>query len=395
MSFLEEGYMPVLSKIADYADELTEIRRDFHQHPEIGFEEVRTSGIVAGLLRKWGVDEVHTGLGKTGVVGIIKGRKEGGRTVGLRADMDALPMPELTNLPYASKNPGAFHGCGHDGHTAMLLGAARYLAETRDFAGRAVLIFQPAEEGLGGARAMLADGLFDKFPCDEVYGMHNDPLAGPNKFAVKPGPAMAGATFFDITVDGVGSHGAMPHHSKDPIVITTALVQSLQSIVSRNVDPTQPAVLSVTQIHAGSAYNVVPDKAVISGTIRYFADEVRDRIHDRILKMCAGFAESYEVEIVPDLRPIFDVLVNDAELAQAYREAASEIVGEENATITEELVTGSEDFADMLRAIPGAYCTLGHKGSVPVHNPGFLLDDDMLPVGASIMARIVEKRLPL
>jgi hippurate hydrolase len=395
MSFLEEGYMPVLSKIADYADELTEIRRDFHQHPEIGFEEVRTSGIVAGLLRKWGVDEVHTGLGKTGVVGIIKGRKEGGRTVGLRADMDALPMPELTNLPYASKNSGAFHGCGHDGHTAMLLGAARYLAETRDFAGRAVLIFQPAEEGLGGARAMLADGLFDKFPCDEVYGMHNDPLAGPNKFAVKPGPAMAGATFFDITVDGVGSHGAMPHHSKDPIVITTALVQSLQSIVSRNVDPTQPAVLSVTQIHAGSAYNVVPDKAVISGTIRYFADEVRDRIHDRILKMCAGFAESYEVEIVPDLRPIFDVLVNDAELAQAYREAASEIVGEENATITEELVTGSEDFADMLRAIPGAYCTLGHKGSVPVHNPGFLLDDDMLPVGASIMARIVEKRLPL
>lgn len=387
--------MPVLPKIADYADELTKIRRDFHQHPEIGFEEIRTSGIVAELLRKWGVDEVHTGLGKTGVVGVIKGRKEGGRTVGLRADMDALPMPELTNLPYASKNPGAFHGCGHDGHTTMLLGAARYLAETRDFAGRAVMIFQPAEEGLGGARAMLADGLFEKFPCDEVYGMHNDPLAGPNKFGVKPGPAMAGATFFDITINGVGSHGAMPHHSKDPIIIATALVQSLQSIVSRNVEATQPAVLSVTQIHSGSAYNVVPDKAVISGTIRYFADEVRDRIHHRILKMCAGFAASYEVEIVPDLRPIFDVLINDAELAQAYREAASEIVGEENATITEELVTGSEDFADMLRAVPGAYCTLGHKGSVPVHNPGFLLDDEMLPVGASIMARIVEKRLPL
>lgn len=385
--------MPVLPKIADYADELTEIRRDFHQHPEIGFEEVRTSGIVAGLLRKWGVDEVHTGLGKTGVVGVIKGRKEGSRTVGLRADMDALPMPELTNLPYASKNPGAFHGCGHDGHTTMLLGAARYLAETRDFAGRAIMIFQPAEEGLGGARAMLGDGLFEKFPCDEVYGMHNDPLAGPNKFGVKPGPAMAGATFFDITINGVGSHGAMPHHSKDPIIIATALVQSLQSIVSRNVEPTQPAVLSVTQIHSGSAYNVVPDKAVISGTIRYFANEVRDRIHGRILKMCAGFAASYEVEIVPDLRPIFDVLINDAELAQAYREAASEIVGEENATITKELVTGSEDFADMLRAVPGAYCTLGHKGSVPVHNPGFLLDDDMLPVGASIMARIIEKRL--
>jgi hippurate hydrolase len=387
--------MPVLPRIADYAGELTEIRRDFHQHPEIGFEEVRTSGVVAELLRKWGVDEVHTGLAKTGVVGIIRGRGEGGRTIGLRADMDALPMPELTNLPYASKNPGAFHGCGHDGHTTMLLGAARYLAETRDFAGRAVMIFQPAEEGLGGARTMLADGLFEKFPCDEVYGMHNDPLADPNRFGVKPGPAMAGATFFDITINGVGSHGAMPHHSKDPIIIATALVQSLQSIVSRNVEPTQPAVLSVTQIHSGSAYNVVPDKAVISGTIRYFADEVRDLIHERILKMCAGSAASYEVEIVPDLRPIFDVLINDAELALAYREAASEIVGEENATVTEGLVTGSEDFADMLRIVPGAYCTLGHKGSVPVHNPGFLLDDDMLPVGASILARIVEKRLPL
>lgn len=387
--------MPVLPKIAEYADELTKIRRDFHQHPEIGFEEVRTSGIVADLLRTWGVDEVHTGLGKTGVVGVIKGRKDGTRTIGVRADMDALPMPELTNLPYASKNPGAFHGCGHDGHTTMLLGAARYLAETRDFAGRAIMIFQPAEEGLGGARAMLADGLFEKFPCDEIYGMHNDPLAKPNEFGVKPGAAMAGATFFDITINGVGSHGAMPHHAKDPIVIATALVQSLQSIVSRNVQATQPAVLSVTQIHAGSAYNVVPDKAVISGTIRYFADEVRDRIHDRIVRMCSGFAESYEVEIIPDLRPIFDTLMNDADLALAYREAASEIVGEENATITEELVTASEDFADMLRAVPGAYCTLGHSGSVPVHNPGFILDDAMLPVGASIMARIVEKRLPL
>ncbi|MCT7377129.1 M20 aminoacylase family protein [Chelativorans salis] len=387
--------MPILPTIAEYADELTAIRRDFHEHPEIGFEEVRTSGIVAELLRRWGVDEVHTGLGKTGVVGIIKGRKEGGRAVGLRADMDALPMDELTNLPYASKTPGAFHGCGHDGHTTMLLGAARYLAETRNFAGRAVVIFQPAEEGLGGARAMLADGLFDKFPCDEIYGMHNNPLKEPNKFSVKPGPAMAGATFFDITINGVGSHGAMPHHAKDPIVVATALVQSLQSIVSRNVQATQPAVLSVTQVHSGSAYNVVPDRAVISGTIRYFADEVRDLIHNRVIKLCAGFAESYEVEIVPDLRPIFDVLMNDAALSEAYRVAAAEIVDAENATITEELVTGSEDFADMLKVVPGAYCTLGHGGTLPVHNPGFTLDDDILPVGASIMARIVEKRLAL
>ena len=386
--------MPVLPKIADYADELTAIRRDFHQHPEIGFEEVRTSGIVADLLRSWGVDEVHTGIGKTGVVGIIKGKSEG-RTIGLRADMDALPMEEQTNLPYASKSPGRFHGCGHDGHTTMLLGAARYLAETRNFAGRAVVIFQPAEEGLGGARAMLADGLFEKFPCDEVYGMHNNPMAEPKKVGVKPGTAMAGASFFDITVQGVGSHGAMPHQARDPIIVATSLVQNLQTILSRNVEPTRPAVLSVTQIHAGAAYNVVPDKAVISGTIRYFEDAVKQLIHERMRQLCAGFAQSYGLEINVDLREIFEVLVNDEACSKAYLEAAAEIVGEDNISETEDLMTGSEDFADMLKAAPGAYCTVGHKGTVPLHNPAFIFDDDMLPVGASIMARIVEKRLPL
>lgn len=386
--------MPVIQKIAHQADELTAIRRDFHQHPEIGFEEVRTSGVVADLLRSWGVDEVHTGIGKTGVVGVLKGKSEG-RTVGLRADMDALPMDELTNLPYASKNPGRFHGCGHDAHTTMLLGAARYLAQTRDFAGRAVLIFQPAEEGLGGARAMLADGLLEKFPCDELYGMHNNPLAEPNKVGVKPGAAMAGAIFFDVTIQGVGSHGAMPHLSKDPIVIASALVQSLQTIVSRNVEAIKPAVLSVTQFHAGTAYNVVPDKAVISGTIRYFEDEVKDLIHERFRQLCAGFAQSYGVEIEPDLRELFQVLMNDEACSKAYLEAAAEIVGEDNIYERNELVTGSEDFADMLKVAPGAYCTIGHKGAVPLHNPGFVIDDDMLPVGASILARIVEKRLPL
>jgi amidohydrolase len=387
--------MPVLPGIARYAEELTAIRRDFHAHPEIGFEEVRTAGIVADLLKRWGVDEVHTGIGRTGVVGVIKGKGEGGRTVGLRADMDALPMDELTNLPFSSKNPGRFHGCGHDGHTTMLLGAARYLAETRDFSGRAVVIFQPAEEWLGGARAMLADGLFARFPCDEIYGMHNNPLAGANEVGVKPGAAMAGATMFDIVIQGVGSHGAMPHLSKDPIVIGTALVQSLQSVVSRNVEAIKPAVLSVTQFHSGSAYNVVPDKAVITGTIRYFEDAVKERIHERVRRLCAGFAESYEVEIDVDLREIFTVLMNDPACSSAYLEAAAEIVGEDNTSERNDLVTGSEDFADMLLAVPGAYCTLGHKGTVPLHNPGFIFDDDMLPVGASIMARIVEKRLPL
>ena len=386
--------MPSLPRIEEYADELTAIRRDLHEHPEIGFEETRTAGIVAEKLRAWGI-EVHTGIGKTGVVGVLEGKGGGGRAVGLRADMDALPMDEETNLPWRSKSAGKFHGCGHDGHTTMLLGAARYLAETRDFSGKAVFIFQPAEEGLGGARAMLADGLFERFPCDEVYGMHNNPLATPNKVGVKPGPAMAGSTFFDIHVKGVGSHGAMPHHSKDPIVAITSLVQTLQSIVSRNVPAVKPAVLSVTQIHSGSAYNVVPDKAVICGTIRYFDDEVRDLIHKRIEEMCEGYSKLFGIEVTADLRPIFTVLMNDADLSEAYLDAASEIVGTDNITTENELVMGSEDFADMLKAVPGAYCTIGHGGDVPVHNPGFVFDDAILPVGASVMARIVEKRLPL
>jgi amidohydrolase len=386
--------MPTLPRIAEYADELTAIRRDFHANPEIGFEETRTAGIVAEKLKSWGI-EVHTGLGKTGVVGVLQGKGGSERAVGLRADMDALPMDEETNLPWRSTAPGKFHGCGHDGHTTMLLGAARYLAETRDFSGKAVFIFQPAEEGLGGARAMLADGLFDKFPCDEIYGMHNNPLAAPNKVGVKPGPAMAGSTFFDIYVKGVGSHGAMPHHSKDPIVAVTSLVQSLQSIVSRNVPAVKPAVLSVTQIHSGSAYNVVPDKAVICGTIRYFDDEVKELIHARIRDMCEGYSKMFGIEVEPDLREIFTVLMNDDKLSDAYLDAASDIVGVDNITNENELVMGSEDFADMLKAVPGAYCTIGHGGDVPVHNPGFVFDDAILPVGASVMARIIEKRLPL
>ncbi|WP_374628404.1 M20 aminoacylase family protein [Pannonibacter indicus] len=384
--------MPVIEKIAGYAKELTALRHDFHAHPEIGFEEQRTSGIVASLLEEWGL-EVHRGIGQTGVVGVLKGAKGEGRTIGLRADMDALPMDEHTNLPFRSTHPGKFHGCGHDGHTTMLLGAARYLSETRDFAGTVVFIFQPAEEGLGGARAMLADGLFDRFPCDEVYGMHNNPLAAPNRVAVRPGVAMAGSTFFDITIQGRGSHGAAPHHAKDPIIVATSLVQNLQSIVSRNVEPVQPAVLSVTQIHSGTAYNVIPDHAVISGTIRYFDDGVRDLIHERIEAFCAGYATSFGVTITPELRPVFSVLRNDPSLSAAYLEAAAEIVGGDLVTDQVDLVPASEDFADMLLAVPGAYCTVGHSGGVPVHNPGFVLDDTILPVGASIYARIAERRL--
>jgi hippurate hydrolase len=384
--------MAVIPRISEFSGDLVEIRHDIHMHPEVGFTETRTSAKVAELLTAWGL-EVHTGIGKTGVVGVLEGNRGAGRSIGLRADMDALPMDEHTNLPFRSKTPGVFHGCGHDAHTTMLLGAARYLAENRDFKGRVVFIFQPAEEGLGGARAMIADGLFDRFPCDEIYGMHNNPLAEENEVGVKPGAAMAGASFFDITVRGVGSHGAAPHHSKDPIVIATALVQQLQSIVSRNVPPTSAAVLSVTQIHSGSAYNVVPDQAVVSGTVRYFEDEVRDMMHARMEALCAGLSTAYGVEIVPDIRPIFSVLNNDPALSEAYIAAAREIVGEAKASIKTELVSASEDFADMLQIVPGAYCTVGHKGSVPVHNPEFVIDDDMLPVGASIYARIATDRL--
>ena len=386
--------MPVIERIAAFAPELTELRRDLHAHPELGFQEVRTSGIVAELLTKWGI-ETHTGIGKTGVVGVLKGKGTGtggGRTVGLRADMDALPIDERTNLAWASKTPGVMHACGHDGHTVMLLGAARYLAETRDFDGTAVFIFQPAEEGLGGARAMLAEKLLERFRCDELYGMHNNPNAAPNAVGVKPGEAMAGADFFDFRIQGAGSHGAMPHQSKDPIVIAAALIGQLQTIVSRNVPATDPIVLSVTQIHAGAAYNVIPAEATVSGTMRFFDPELAQMVRGRMRTLAAGMAQAYDVEIELDIREIFDVLVNDEKLSHVMLDVAREVVGTENVSVTPKVRTGSEDFADMLRVVPGAYCTVGHAGSSPLHSDHYVLDDDILPVGASIYARLVERR---
>jgi hippurate hydrolase len=384
--------MPIMDRIAAWKDELTTIRRDIHQHPEIGFEEIRTSGIVADRLGSWGI-EVHRGIGKTGVVGILKGSRGEGRTIGLRADMDALPMEERTNLGYASKTPNRFHGCGHDGHTTMLLGAARYLAETRDFAGTAVFIFQPGEEGCGGARAMIADGLFERFPCDEIYGLHNAPDDEPYRIGIKPGSAMAGADFFDFRIRGVGSHGARPELSRDPIIVATHLVSALQSVVSRNIAPIKSAVLSVTQIHAGTAYNVIPEEATISGTVRYLDREVNEQVRSRMREIAAGIAATFGVEIEADIRNVFDVLINTEELVDGFAEAARDIVGNDNVYLKQDAIMGSEDFADMLYKVPGVYCTVGHAGNVPVHNPGFVLDDGILPVGASLLARIVERRL--
>ncbi len=386
--------MPNIELIDSFADELTAIRRDLHAHPEIGFEEHRTSGIVAEKLAGWGI-EVHRGLGGTGVVGLLKGKGNSTKRIGLRADMDALPMEEKTNLSWRSTIPGRFHGCGHDGHTTILLGTARYLAQTRNFDGTVAFIFQPAEEGLGGARAMIKDGLFEKFPLDEVYGLHNAPQLNPGQVAVAPGPTMASADFFDITINGYGSHGAMPEMSRDPVVIAMTLGQALQTIVSRNVDPLKSAVLSITQIHAGSAYNVIPGEATLAGTVRTFSEKVREQIRDRIRTIAAGVAAAFQVEIKVDIRDIFSVLINHEEPSHFVADVAREVVGGDNVLTRPTPKMGSEDFADMLLAVPGAYFWLGHEGDVPLHNPGFVLDDKILPVGASLFSRIIEKRMPL
>jgi amidohydrolase len=382
--------MPILPRIAAYTEELVAIRRDIHAHPEIGFEEERTSELVSNKLSSWGI-EVHRGIGRTGVVGVLQGQP-GSRRIALRADMDALPMQEQTGLPFCSQHPGRFHGCGHDGHTTMLLGAARYLAETRRFKGTAVFVFQPAEEGLGGARAMIADGLFEHFACDEIYAMHNTPDLPQGSVAVGPGPAMAGADFFDVTITGRGSHGAMPHQSVDPLVVANAFFQAAQTIVSRNVDPLKAAVLSITRMGGGSAYNVIPGDAHLGGTIRAFDDEVRSLVRDRLRALGAGLAVSFDARVEIDIRDIFTVLVNRDEQARAMAEIAGEIVGSENISGAPYPLMGSEDFADMLKVVPGAYAWIGMADGPALHHPKFVFDEAILPVGASLLARLVERR---
>ncbi|MEL7089219.1 MAG: amidohydrolase, partial [Planctomycetota bacterium] len=332
--------MTILTEIEAEAPALEAIFQDLHAHPEIGFEETRTAGVVAARLREIGVDEVHEGLGGTGVVGIIRGKGGGNRCIGLRADMDALPIHEESGLDYASRTDGTMHACGHDGHTTMLLGAAGYLARTRAFEGTALLIFQPAEEGLDGARRMLSEGLFERFPCDEAYGIHNNPMLEPGQAAICKGAAMAGATFFDIKVRGVGSHAAMPHQSRDAVVVASQLVGALQTILSRNVPPLETCVLSVTQIHAGAAYNVVPGEASLAGTVRYFKDSVKDLALTRMEEICKGMALTHGVEIELDARHVFDVLHNDHDLSEAYLDAAAEVLGPENTRFNENPATG-------------------------------------------------------
>ncbi len=387
--------MNLLPIIKRSENELSAVFEDLHAHPEIGFEEFRTSEIVARILREYGVDEIHAEIGGTGVVGIINGKYSGDRRVGLRADMDALPIDESTGLPYASIIPGKMHACGHDSHTTMLLGAAKHLATTRKFKGQAILIFQPAEEGLGGARKMIKEGLFKRFPCDEIFGMHNSPNGKPGTFEICKGTAMAGASFFDIDVVGVGSHAASPQNSRDAVVISSFIVSQLQTIVSRNISPLDSCVISVTQIHTGSAYNIIPETAKLTGTVRYFKDDVSELANEHIKTVCHGIAKAFDAKVKVDIRKMFDVLWNDATLADAYLDAAKDILGEYNVSETFIPRTGSEDFADMLRIIPGAYCLVGHSGTIGLHSPNFRIGREVIAIGASIMARLIEKRLSI
>jgi hippurate hydrolase len=386
--------MKLIPRIEEGHADLTTWRHDIHAHPELGFQEQRTSELVAGKLEEFGI-EVHRGVGKTGVVGVLRvGNSH--RSIGLRADMDALPILETNRFDHRSRHDGRMHACGHDGHTTMLLGAARYLAETRGFDGTVNFIFQPAEEGLGGADAMIKDGLFERFPCDAVFGMHNRPGLPVGKFAIRAGAMMAGGAYFDITIAGRGAHGARPESGIDPVLVAAHITAALQSIVARNVKPTDTAVLSVTQIHGGDAYNVIPQQAVLRGTARAFARETLVLIDQNMTRIATGVAAGFGATATVDFRIIFAPLVNDATEATFIADTAAELVGDANVNRSGNLVMASEDFSFMLEKKPGAYIQIGNgdgEGACEVHNPGYDFNDAILPLGASLFVRLAEKKL--
>lgn len=389
--------MPVLNRIADFADEMTAWRRHLHQHPELGFDCHQTAAFVAARLREFGVDEIHEGIGQTGIVAIINGQgpiTNGGETIGLRADMDALPMDEETGLPHASTIPGRMHACGHDGHTTMLLGAARYLAETRNFAGRVALIFQPAEEGGGGGDAMVREGIMDRFGITRVFAMHNNPGQPVGAFQTTPGPIMAAVDTFEIHVRGRGGHGALPHLTADPIVAAVGIVSAIQTISSRNHHALEDLALSVTQIHTGSADNIVPDTAYICGTVRTFAPQVRDMVRRRMTQICDGQGAAYDVEVRLDYQIGYPATVNDPDQTAFAVAVAEEIAGAANVAGDAGREMGAEDFSYMLNARPGCYLFLGQGEGAGVHNPTYDFNDAISPVGASFFARLVERAQP-
>ncbi len=390
--------MPIINRIADFHADMTAWRHHIHENPETAFEEFKTSDFVAEKLKDFGI-EVHRGIAGTGLVGVLHGKSgPNGKSIGLRADMDALNMDEGNSFAHASKVPGKMHGCGHDGHTTMLLGAARYLAETRNFSGTVNFIFQPAEEGAGGGRKMVEEGLFDRFPCDMVFGMHNWPDLPPGEMVVKEGPIMAGADQFEIRVAGKGGHAALPHHTIDPVVIAAHMVTATQTIVSRNVSPIESGVISITQIHAGSAYNVIPQEVIMRGTVRALSHEVRDQLEQGLRRIVETLPAAFGSSATLIYRRGYPPTVNHpgAPTALAARVAA-ELVGADKVYDNVGPSMGAEDFAFMLQERPGCYVWMGQGGAALgclLHNPAYDFNDEILPLGTSYWARLVETALP-
>jgi amidohydrolase len=391
--------MPIVNRVADLHDEIKAWRRDLHAHPELLYDVHRTAASVADKLRTFGCDEVVTGVGRTGVVGVIRGKRPGNggsdrKVIGLRADMDALPIEEATNLPYKSTVPGKMHACGHDGHTSMLLGAARYLAETRNFAGTAVVIFQPAEEGGGGGREMVKDGLMDRFRIEEVYGMHNYPGLPVGEFAIRPGALMAAADRLVIEIEGKGGHAARPHIAVDTVLVGAQIINQIQSIVSRNIDPLQSAVVSICMFQAGSTDNVIPQTALLRGTARSLTPEVRDVLEARLHEVVEGTARLYGAKAKLTYRRDYPVTRNHERQTAFAASVASDVVGNAQVETNANPVMGAEDFSFMLEARPGAFIFVGNGDSANLHHPAYDFNDEAIPFGASYWVKLIETALP-
>ena len=385
--------MPILNRAAEMQDEVAGWRRHIHQTPELNFDVFKTAAFVTEKLKEFGCDDVVTGLGKTGVVGVIHGRRGKGATIGLRADMDALPLNEITGKPYASTVPGKMHACGHDGHTAMLLGAAKYLAETRNFAGSVAVIFQPAEEGGGGGNEMVKDGMMERFDIGKVFGMHNMPGLPVGQFAIRPGPIMAATAEFTITVKGKGGHAAMPHGTIDPIVITSQLVGALQTIASRSTDPVEAVVVSVTKFHAGDAYNIIPESAEIAGTVRTLKKEIAKKAEERIRAICAGLSTAFGAKIEVDYQANYPVTFNHADETVFAGDVAAVVAGDSHVHRAIQPVMGGEDFSYMLEARPGAFIFIGNGDTAGLHNPAYDFNDEIIPHGMSYWVKLAETAL--
>jgi hippurate hydrolase len=385
--------MPIVNRVADLHDEITEWRRDLHAHPELQYDVHRTAGSVSERLKSFGCDDVVTGLGRTGVVGVIRGSKPGAKVIGMRADMDALPIEEATTVAYKSTAPGKMHACGHDGHTAMLLGAAKYLAETRNFAGTVVVIFQPAEEGGAGARAMMDDGLFDRFGIEEVFGMHNYPGMPIGQFAIRSGPMMASTDTIGIDLEGVGGHAAWPHFGVDTVLVGAQIVNQLQSIVARNVDPLHAAVISICMFQAGHTDNVIPQQAKLRGTARALSPKVRDLLQKRVREVVEGTARAYGAKAELTYTTGYPVLVNEEHKTAFAAGVAREVAGKDKVNTDCAPLMGAEDFAFMLQERPGAFIYIGNGNSAQLHNPAYDFNDEAIPVGTSYWVRLAETAL--